>query len=123
MLRRVFRGLCKSSNGLTLVAGAIGVLTGFERLMGGCARPRPDLPVRPLAPRTGYFDIKRTRSELGYTYWVLHGFGQYRCFVLFDTWREAMDEAVVRVRAAAPGHTDVVAAAPDKCPILTASVP
>ena len=96
MLRRIFRGLCKNSSGLTLVAGAIGVLTGVERLMSN--HPIREQPKKPIASRTNYFEIKRTRSELGYTYWVLHGFGCYRCFALFDTWQEAMDEAGLRLK-------------------------
>jgi hypothetical protein len=101
MLRRVFRGLSKNPAGLTLIAGAIGVLTGVERLM---SKKRS---TKPLRPRTDYFEIKRTKSDVGYTYWVLHGFGRYSCFALFDTWREAMDEAVLRLQ-----RTAVIPAAP-----------
>jgi hypothetical protein len=35
-------------------------------------------------------------------YWVLQGHGEFQCFVLFDTWREAMDEATRRWSAFIP---------------------
>ena len=48
--------------------------------------------------RVCYFRIRRTRSELGYTFWILEGLDKHKCFVLFDTWREAIDEANLRLR-------------------------
>ena len=49
------------------------------------------------ARRRDYFSIRRTKSELGYVYWVLQGYGEFQCFVLFDTWKEAAAEASRRV--------------------------
>jgi hypothetical protein len=43
------------------------------------------------------FSIKRTRSEVGYIYWILQGFGNHKCFVLCDTWEEAMEQAKTRL--------------------------
>lgn len=56
-------------------------------------------PARPSKPRPAVrcFRIKRTKSELGFTFWILEGLGKHKCFVLFDTWREAMDEACRRL--------------------------
>jgi hypothetical protein len=91
------------------MAGAVGVLAGLQHLLSPKARIRSGSDtVRPRSasrqsalelPETkrDYFSIRRTKSELGYVYWVLHGYGEFQCFVLFDTWREAMDEALRRV--------------------------
>jgi hypothetical protein len=99
MLQNLVRGLCRKSGGVILVAGAIGVLTGVEHFMSGRAvAPQPRIKKRFQAKRPGIpkpfdrFSIRRTQSELGYTYWVLQGFGKYRGFTLFDTWQEAIDE-------------------------------
>ena len=43
------------------------------------------------------FSIKRTKSEVGYVYWILEGFGKHKCFVLCDTWEEAMEQAKARL--------------------------
>lgn len=103
MLRNIFHGICRNSGGRTLLAGAIGVLTGVEHLLSAGAGTAPLYSPnierrKPAArPRVDYFNIRRTRSELGYTYWVLQGFGKYSSFALFDTWQEAVDEALARL--------------------------
>lgn len=101
MLRHLVRGLCAKSSGRTLVACAIGVLAGVECLLAKelapLRAPSRRVPVRRAVPRTDYFQIRRSRFDLGYTYWVLQGFGCYRGFALFDTWREAMEEAEARI--------------------------
>jgi len=43
------------------------------------------------------FSIKRTKSEVGYVYWILEGYGTHKCFVLCDTWEEAMEQAKSRL--------------------------
>lgn len=43
------------------------------------------------------FSIKRTKSEVGYVYWILEGYGKHKCFVLCDTWEEAMEQAKSRL--------------------------
>ena len=43
------------------------------------------------------FSIKRTKSEVGYVYWILEGYGKHKCFVLCDTWEEAMEQAKARL--------------------------
>lgn len=104
MLRHLVRGLCRSTGGLTLVASAIGVLAGVEYFMS--SRSAQQQPVErkrtnPVpAARVDYFTIRRTRFELGYTYWILQGFGKHKCFVLCDTWQEAMNEATLRLKTA-----------------------
>src|SRR6478736_2766514 len=95
--------------GIHLIAGAVGILAGLKHLLSTKAKirsasdpvqPRPEavqnldeLPER----KRDFFSIRRTKSELGYVYWVLQGYGEFQCFVLYDTWREAVDEASRRV--------------------------
>jgi hypothetical protein len=43
------------------------------------------------------FSIRRTKSELGYVYWVLQGFGKYSCYTLYDSWEEAIEGAKARI--------------------------
>ncbi len=98
MLQTLVRGLCRNSSGVILVAGAIGVLAGVEHLMSRRALAQPSTGNKFKRKRPGMpmaldrFSIRRTRSELGYTYWVLQGYGKYSGFALFDTWQEAIDE-------------------------------
>lgn len=86
-----------------LVAGAIGVLAGVERFLSkgsfGVPAPSNDFRRQELsAPkRVDRFVIRRTRSDLGYTYWVLQGYGCFRGFTLFDSWAEAIEEAEQRL--------------------------
>jgi len=125
MLRNILGGICINRCGLAAIAGAIGVLTGIECLMSRrthlVARQPTDSKARSpvVALRQDYFKIRRTKFEmgrrrdgleLGYTYWVVQGFGKHRCFVLCDTWRQAIGEATAKLngalrRAKAEGHT------------------
>ena len=106
MLQNVFRGLCRNPGGVILVAGTIGVLAGVKHFMSRPAAAQPRVrarsqTLRPRLTRTlDRFTIRRTQSELGYTYWVLQGYGQYTGFTLFDTWQEAVDEFNRRTQTA-----------------------
>ena len=98
----LINGLSRHRTGIALLSGAATLLEGVERALSTRpAVPRTPDPVPALEKpcRTSYFTIKQTRSELGYVYWVLQGFGCYQSFALFDTWREAMDAAQARVEA------------------------
>jgi hypothetical protein len=76
--------------GMVALSGVIvGMVIGARRRASAST-----VPARPLA-----FSIRRTRSEVGYTYWILQGFGKHKCYLLCDTWQEAIDEANVRLRA------------------------
>ena len=104
-LRRFLNGICTTSTGLRVIVGAVGVLTTVHRLMQASASPCDDRPASaepqsiPAPGRTHYFQIRRTQSDLGCAYWVLQGFGKFRCYELYDTWREASDEAHRRFEA------------------------
>jgi hypothetical protein len=97
LLKRLIDGLsrsvCRKKSGIVLLSGVAAVLVGVERLIA--PRSAPLLAVR--KPRTDYFSIRQTRSELGYTFWVLQGHGHFTSFTLFDKWREAIDEANLRI--------------------------
>jgi hypothetical protein len=120
MFRNIFNGLCCNRPGRAFLAGAIGVLAGVEHLMStrtGAASTTGEPRVVKTKqgaglsrPRTDYFQIRRTKSELGYTFWVLQGFGRCSCFLLFDTWQEAIDEANLRLKPV-PAREEQFAAA------------
>ena len=112
MIQRTFRNRRRPlSLGIRLFAGAIGVLAGLQHLLSSKDRTKCTgepaiaenaVPIRgaeSVGNRRHYFSIRRTKSELGYVYWVLQGYGEFQCFVLFDTWREAIEEATARVSA------------------------
>lgn len=122
MLRNVVRALVVTSSALALVAGIVVAGASLESAIGGevrrrrsrgnsspepspTARPRPGQPQaeqpRAAQARTDYFRVSRTKSEVGYIYWILEGFGRHKCFILFDTWKEAVDEAARRQAAVA----------------------
>jgi hypothetical protein len=46
------------------------------------------------------FHIRRTKSEVGYVYWILEGRGKHKCYVLCDSWQEAVAEANRRLQDA-----------------------
>jgi hypothetical protein len=56
----------------------------------------PALLAVPAKAGQRNFTIKRTKSEVGYVYWILEGHGRYKCFVLCDTWEEAVAQATAR---------------------------
>jgi hypothetical protein len=105
MLQQIFRTFCTNSKRRALLAGTVGVLATIEHLMSSRpakGRRYPEKVHRKMhraaRSRTDYFHIRQTRSELGYVYWVAQGFGRYRCFLLLDTWEEAIQEALRRMR-------------------------
>ncbi|HZS55118.1 MAG TPA: hypothetical protein VFA65_11990 [Bryobacteraceae bacterium] len=103
MFGKVLRNLCRERGGLAFVAGAIGVLKVVEYVLSAHeTKPRMDGPKTVATPRPvrrPRFKITRTKSDLGYAYWVLREFGPNPTYALFDTWREAMDEALRRIDA------------------------
>ena len=125
MLRHIVNGVCLVPKGKLIVAGAIGMLTGIEHLLATRPRKHVDGAGRRQAPAASpqpaiirsherLFVIRRTKSELGYTYWVLQGFHSCKCFLLFDTWQEAMDEANLRLGVNQPAERLTFAAASGK---------
>ena len=84
------------------------MLSGIEHLMRmRITTADPPLSSRGMLkaskPRQRCFEIRRTKSELGYVYWVLRGFGSFKCFELYDTWAEAMNHASSRLLGNATG--------------------
>jgi hypothetical protein len=111
MFGKVVRSLCRERGGLTFVAGAIGVLKAVEYALSASAAKtmrvrNAAIATAPPTPEKPRLKISRTRSELGYTYWVLRETGANPNYALFDTWREAMDEAVRRIGIAARPASD-----------------
>jgi hypothetical protein len=102
-MRRLFNRMFAKST-LVLAASAAGLLVGVKRLL----TPKRVIYSRALPAATPvskpeslkadrHFSIKRTRSEVGYVYWSLEGYGQYKCFVLCDSWDEAVAQAKARL--------------------------
>jgi len=86
---------------LVLAASAAGLLVGVKRLLTPRRMSYARAVAAPNPPRADrHFSIKRTRSEVGYVYWILEGFGQYKCFVLCDSWDEAVAQAKARLAGA-----------------------
>ena len=95
----------KESAGIVLIAGLVVVLASFSkrwfkpprRQYGKKERAQEPRSTVPRQARTDFFQIRQTRSELGFVYWVLQGNGRFLSFTLFDTWQEAMDSANQRL--------------------------
>jgi hypothetical protein len=78
---------------LLLAAGVAVVLISERR------KPRLRSPERP-------FSIKRTKSEVGYVYWILEGRGKYKCYLLCDSWQEAVVEVNRRLQSETEDHAE-----------------
>ena len=94
----------KESAGIVLIAGLVVVLASFSKLWFKRPRRSYGKQERNEEPgsayqqsRTDFFQIRQTRSDLGFVYWVLQGRGRFASFTLFDTWQEAMDSANQRL--------------------------
>jgi hypothetical protein len=113
MFGKVVQSLCRARLGLSVIAGAVGVLTGVEHLFS--TRPAKPVGIAPVpvykvpaptplpnrALTKSHLKITQTKSELGYVYWVVREFGANPSYALFDTWQEAMNEVTRRMNAAA----------------------
>lgn len=108
-LKRMIEGLARTRSGWLVLSGLAAVLGGVEKVLTvrqqSCradVRSGSDdaVALPAVSRRLHYFTIRQTRSELGYVYWVLQGFGWFQSFTLFDTWAEAMQSADARLSAA-----------------------
>jgi len=137
-MKSLFGGLLIAAGVAVL---AVGVLAGVEVLLSNSnRRPRrskrvepdetpalaelvsvaPPVDVKaaeasPLVPKRDAkrnFSIKRTKSEVGYVYWILEGYGRYKCFVLCDSWDEAVAQAQAKL-----AEIDAVDAEPQTVPL------
>jgi hypothetical protein len=105
-LKGLISGMARTRSGLTLLSGVTNVLVTVERLLSNRVKTDPAVapsasvavPLRERVQSTrqregrSFFRVSQTRSDLGYTYWVVQGFGCYQSFALFDTWAEAIAE-------------------------------
>ena len=123
-MRRFLGGLFKATGALVLAAGVVGVLVCAGRAVAQQKRnklkkravehllltPPATATVRPADAVQRKFSIKRTKSEVGYVYWILEGYGEHKCFVLCDTWQEAVQQAKLRLQGAGETAVDLVSA-------------
>ncbi len=80
--------------GLFVAGGvAVSVVVVLKDFLSRPKRPAQSGVPKSAAKSAPHFTIKRTKSEVGHAYWVLQGFGPYKCYVLCDTWDEAMTRA------------------------------
>jgi hypothetical protein len=119
--------------GLFITAGAVvlgvGVLAAVEVLPSPPndarrRRQKPDeIPAVPASKELGAavqptsappakskrnFSIKRTKSEVGFVYWILEGYGPYKCFVLCDSWDEAVARAKTKLEQVNGGGVEAL---------------
>jgi hypothetical protein len=115
-MKRLFNRIFVTST-LVLAAGVAGLLVGVKLLLTpkrtSYTRALPAVtPAAPGKPESlkadRHFSIKRTRSEVGYVYWILEGYGQYKCFVLCDSWDEAVAQAKARLAGEEPAPESVL---------------
>ena len=106
-LKNFVRVLAKRRGGARVLGGIAAVLVGVERLMTPSHKRATErrqavaghgATVKPVV-RSNFFSIRQTKSEFGYTYWVVQGHGVYASFELFDTWPEAMAAVEARLSA------------------------
>jgi hypothetical protein len=113
LLKHIVRGLILASGTMVLVAGALALAPGRQKRRSAGVRATPDCKNRPpeqRAPSTGreYFRITRARSKSGTPQWVLEGFGRYQCFLFFDTWQQAMEQATFRLESLGTETTELI---------------
>ncbi len=99
----VLRCLCIASGVAVGTAAALARSRRVRRAIeaariAGESRPCALKPAQRSAEpvRRDYFVITKMRGSCGPQKWVLQGFGRFECLLLFDSWREAMDQACFR---------------------------
>ena len=124
-MKSLLHGLFITSGAVVL---AVGALVTVERLLADPHRRRvrpagnPESPAAPqpsiVAPERSKqrnFSIKRTKSEVGFVYWILEGYGAYKCFILCDTWDEAVAQAQLKMAETGASLRDA------KIPVLSST--
>lgn len=119
-LNKLVTLVARHCSGAWILGGVAAMLEGVSRVLAPPQKQRRNAPVsiRPVplvqplatckapadrpapAAQRDFFSIKRTHSELGFTFWVLQGHGRFASFHLFDTWTEAINAADARLSAA-----------------------
>ncbi len=83
-----------ASGALLCIGGAV----ALSRLLNRQACVK-STQTQSLTQRNDFFSLTRSRSKDPSPKWVLQGYGRYSCFLLFDTWKEAMRQANFRVES------------------------
>ena len=105
-MKRLLGGLFITAGAVVLAVGVLACVQGL--LSTSPRRRRSAVPTKPDAvnpqaepvaepPKPRNFSIKRTKSEVGFVYWILEGFGRYKCYVLCDSWEEAVEQAKIQM--------------------------
>jgi hypothetical protein len=111
VIRRLAQVLLGASSAIIVVAGVAVAMAGFDKKKDQRTKSQRRWESRRNLERatrrgaqgkerTDYFEIRRTQSELGYTYWILKGHGIFQCFELFDSWEEATAQLKLRTEQA-----------------------
>ncbi len=99
-LGQVLRGLAIASGALLIWTGAAMAVAAKRRGLRTkkvCQAHRSQ--AQQAVGRANYFEITKSRGTVQQAKWVLQGFGRYQCFLLFDSWQEAMDQASFRLES------------------------
>lgn len=116
-LTRVLRGLLIASGTTLLVAGSLALSRRsgrFETVQRSRNAERATESPGPFGTaefgqeRRDYFCISSTRSKDQPQRWLLQGFGRLHCFLFFDTWQAAMDQATFRLESLMHSSSDLV---------------
>ena len=92
MTGRLLRGFFIASGALLCMAGAVALSKRRNRPMSA-----KTTPAHSQSKRSDFFSLTRSRSKDPCPKWVLQGYGRYTCFLLFDSWEEAMRQANFRL--------------------------
>ena len=95
-LGNIFRALCIAAGIAAAAAEVIRRGAKQKSKMASPERCKPDPHPAAAGKGRDYFSITKSRGHVN-PKWVLQGFGRFECFLLFDSWREAMDQACFRI--------------------------
>jgi len=104
-LGQVLRGLAIVSGALLVLTSAmVAVSTKRRGLRSNKACPSPGSYGPEAVGRRNYFEITKSRGVVEQAKWVLQGYGCYQCFLLFDSWHEAMEQASFQLESLGSGE-------------------
>lgn len=97
---RLLKIISGKNSAIAIAVGVAALVTAVIRLLPPRterqkeATPVPRSESNPAVARSArvdYFTVRRSTSDIGYSYWVVQGHGCFSSFALFDTWREAIE--------------------------------